>query len=191
MRVLVTSKELQNTGHISDTSPDIDSRIRRGQRMVVYGIVFRHGQPEIFLGDFCPYLFPIKWFDVIDDRMSKYWYIGQWETSELVNDESKLVNSVILGYREFVRMPKHFSGIVDGNKADLDILRCYRILLDREFPFEEAQEAIPIEQGWSQCPKCFDAWQPTPISGMIVCPTCQLDLRNPFYVDHVSCCMQV
>jgi hypothetical protein len=124
-----------------------------------------------------PIWIPSELFEIIDSKLSRYWYYG-------INlDDSKNTIESVWGYKELTDHSDHFDKLVDWDKTALEIFIQYKELMDLEFPDPEISDiAEMIEEGnWLLCKKCCDAFESRSLDAMIRCPNCGTVLGNPRY----------
>ncbi len=130
--------------------------VKEGYEYTVYalGINYGHIWYCICNGN---YFFP-KWnpstlFEVVDNRLSRYWVFG------LDEDDNKKVP--LLSFPEWVNDEYFYGELVDGNSDDPNtiIFRKYKELMDLEFPDSSITKTAQIgDEEWLICPDCIAAW---------------------------------
>ena len=118
---------------------------------------------------------PQQFFQLIDNRISRYWIFSFKE------DLDK--NRFFFGYTEWATQLDFYDNLTDGEEREVRIFKSYRELMDLEFPDSSISEAAQIGDNiWLICPICIDPWQ---YSGdrdaLVKCPKCQKIFNNPRY----------
>lgn len=124
-----------------------------------------------------PKIYPSDFFEVIDDRLSKYW-IGTNECYYPIKE--KRIPSLI-SFKEIVEDKYFFENILDCKKYTCDIFRKYKKLMDIEFPDKFSPNATLISDIWVMCNFCDESWVVSSENGIIICPNCKKENNNPLW----------
>ncbi len=159
--------------------------VKEGIEYTVYALGMNYGYIWYCICDnnhfFYPEWNPSPLFEIVDNRLSRYWVLGLGE------DNSKKVP--LLSFPEWTNDEYFYGELVDGNSNDPNaiIFKKYKELMDLEFSDSSITETAQIgDEEWLICPKCLDAWQSKNNQDALVkCPKCQQVLNNPRY-KHVS-----
>lgn len=147
----------------------------------VYGIICSKEQALEVLYYVCdengvdfPIARPFYLFDIVDDRLSRYWIFG-------------LIYSLqpILIFPEWIKEPCFQEKLIEGEEREVQIFKAYKENMDLEFPDSSISETAQIgDPDWLICPTCIDAWKNINCRDALVrCPNCLVILKNPRYVD--------
>lgn len=155
--------------------------VKEGFEYTVYALGMNYGHIWYCICDdnyfFYPNWNPSTLFEIVDNRLSRYWVLGFRE-----QNNKKIP---LLSFCEWVNDEYFYGELVDGNANEPNavIFRKYKELLDLEFPDSSVTEIAQIgDEEWLICPKCLDAWQSKNNQDALVkCPKCQLVLNNPRY----------
>ena len=149
---------------------------------LVYGIIMHRGYVWYYLCDedytYYPIWNPSPLFDVVDNKISKYWVYS------FRRGESHLSTSVEFVYPEWANDPFYYDSLTNGDDEQVNIFKYYKELMDLEFPdtsIPEKDSAILVEDEWLICPYCFNSWQSQSTSGMVICSVCKRILHNPLF----------
>ncbi|MGQ0628611.1 MAG: hypothetical protein ACT4PL_10990 [Phycisphaerales bacterium] len=128
-------------------------------------------------------MFPAPLFDVIDGRVSRYWWFSTIKNEYPQSKDDYPINAV-WAYRDLVLSDEFETALIGGEQQAVARFRRYCAVLDREFPNPSIKErAELLKDHWVQCPRCSDAWPAPSDFGMIDCPKCGLLCHNPCYAD--------
>ena len=118
---------------------------------------------------------PQQFFQLIDNRISRYWIFSFKE------DLDK--NRFFFGYTEWATQLDFYDNLTDGEEREVRIFKSYRELMDLEFPDSSISEAAQIGDNiWLICPICIDPWQYNgDRDALVKCPKCQKIFNNPRY----------
>jgi hypothetical protein len=155
-----------------------------GKKYNVYGLLFYDDKFKylIFDENNTPFWCLNNLFEILDNKISNYWYIKFFQEEYQID--------AIWGYYELVNEEEHYDNLLKENKDNLiieeekalDIFYKRKKEMDMEFPnFSVKEKANTIDQNWLMCPKCMDAWESNSIFGMIECPKCNSIVHNPRY----------
>lgn len=155
-----------------------------GKEYIVYGMTLYMSYVWYYLCHenyiYYPFWHPSPLFDVVDNRLSKYW-IFSFERGK--DKHTTYTNWV---YPEWANDPYYYDKLTDGDEEEVEIFRRYKKLMDVEFPDASVSEKytaiVGKEKGWLLCPECLEAWQQTSNDGMVFCPRCKIFLHNPLYI---------
>jgi hypothetical protein len=121
------SKLFPKWRHISSTP--LDEILVIGERYTVYGIIFA---PESIYYEILTmhtnftFSYPSFFFEVDDNRLSKYFCFGQIESGNNTYNP-------FISFKEWVNDSSFFSRLVDGDKDAKNIFSTYQSLLDSEY----------------------------------------------------------
>lgn len=151
-----------------------------GKTYNVYGMTIFLGYIWYYICDdaykYYPAWSPSPLFEVVDGRISKYWYYSC--KSGLNRDDTR----VIFSYKEWVEDHGYYEELIDGAKKEVGIFARYKKLMDREFPdLSISKNAKNLGNNWVMCPDCTESWEETSGLGMLECPKCGTILHNPFH----------
>ncbi len=102
-----------------------------GKEYNVYAIAVLHGYLWFYLShdynlDY-PVHKPVVLFDIVDPRVSQYWEIGFHLDKETGRKDQ------IIAYKEWVREPYYYGGLLEGEEREVKIYKHYKSLMDKEF----------------------------------------------------------
>ena len=144
----------------------------------VYGMIINRGQIWYYICDRVHDLFPIArpahLFEIIDNRLSRYWVFG------IIEGFEKYPSWI---FPEWINEPYFQDNLTDGEKREVAVFKSYKELMDLEFPESSIAELAQIgDNEWLICPACLDAWQYCSDKDALVrCPKCLKILNNPRY----------
>lgn len=153
---------------------------------VVYAMTLHMGYVWYYICDeaftYYPIWKPSPLFDVVDDRISRYW---RYWTVRHPEEKSHLAY-ITWAYAEWANNPwDYYNALTDGEEQAVELFKKYKCLMDLEFP----DPSVPVkytttmssDNQWFICPECFESWSSQKIDGMIECPKCKLILHNPLF----------
>jgi hypothetical protein len=115
-----------------------------GQEFIVYGICFSENYPEYYIlyGPFknFPVPVPMDFFEVIDDRLSKYWSLATVELSQLQMYNQPPVTELV--FKEWALEPLFYERLIDYEPEELELFKQYKILIDNEYSSSEQNNEI-------------------------------------------------
>ena len=147
-----------------------------GAIYTVYGMIINHGVLCYYICDRARDLFPIArpmhFFEIIDNRLSRFWVFGIIEAFE---------NYPVWMFSEWINEPYFQDNITDYEEREVAIFKSYKESMDLEFSDPSIQETAQIgDDKWLICPMCLDTWQSVNYDGALVrCSNCQAILNNP------------
>lgn len=110
----------------------------------------------------------IREIDILDNRLSKYWEYGCYDSDKW---------STILSFREWSSDSYFYQNLVEGNENAREALLKYQAKIENEYADNSLNEsAIKLNDEWYQCPFCDDSWTDTEESEVLVCPRCKSKL---------------
>ncbi len=158
-----------------------------GKMYTVYGLSVHDGFVDYLVleEDRYPISYPAPLFEILDGRPSRYWVFHFGEVRWKYKGEKEHVEyDQSFHFSEF-RDEGFYERLFDDSPAETAIFQKYKKLMDEEFPEPPdpsiTESAVQIEDGWLQCPSCSDAWKSDSGHGMVSCPSCGANLRNPNY----------
>lgn len=125
-------------------------------------------------------LFPSNFFEITDNRMSRYWIFS------LENDLERDQKNILLSFPEWVNDPHFFEDLRynDVNGINSLIFKRYKQKMDLEFPDLSVTKTAGIgDDKWLICPDCIDAWENSSgLDALVECPSCRQIMKNPRYI---------
>jgi len=170
-----------------NTSPDnYHFNLKEGQTYIVYAWAIFNNCLWYCISEgnnvFFPMWNPSMIFDIVDNRLSRYWIFNIWSTSVDVEKEIP-----ICSFPEWANDPYFYTELIEynGNDPNAIIFKKYKTLMDLEFPDPSITEKAEIgDRDWLICPKCIDAWEwKDDRDALVKCPKCQTIFNNPRYKD--------
>jgi len=164
---------------INYTSPKSPIPLIVGKEYVVYALSEYYQSTWYCICDelytYHPMWIPQPFFELIDNRLSRYWVFSFKE------DLKK--NRFFLGFPEWANQLDFYDNLTDGEEKEVKVFKAYKELMDLEFPDSTISQTAQIgDNEWLICPSCFEAWQYTiNRDALVKCPKCQTILNNPFY----------
>jgi len=145
----------------------------------VYGMAVIQGQVYYYIcdgNDYFPIAKPFHLFNIIDNRLSRYWIFGFYEGFE---------KYPVWVFPEWLNEPLFESYLTHYGESEGEIFKNYKELMDLEFPDKSVSLDAQIgDTDWLICPNCIDAWEsPNDKDAMVRCPKCEKIMNNPRYVD--------
>jgi hypothetical protein len=120
--------------------------------------------------------YPSYMFEVIDNRLSRYFCFGK-----SINGNEKEV--ILISFKESVGVENRFfySNLLDGASAEVILFEKYKSLLELEYRDPKIEEsAILLDGAFLECPRCEHVWTEQKIDfEMCKCPKCNTILLNP------------
>lgn len=144
-----------------------------GKNYNIYGIEYDENGNINFLikddtGVIYPKFFPSEFFDIIDNRLSKY-FVGTKDITYPIKD----INfPAFISYKEIVDRGFYYDDFLEFKNDSNEIFSKYKNLIDFEFFDENYPNSINIGLDWTMCPKCDFSWQPKKDSEILKCPKC-------------------
>ncbi len=149
-----------------------------GKEYNVYGMILIHGQISYYICDRAHNRFPIarpaKLFEIIDNRLSRYWVFGMIQGFE---------KYLVWIFWEWINEAYFQDNLTDGEEKEVGIFQAYKKLMDLEFPDSSiTEDAQIIDDEWLICSSCIDGWEcSSDRDALVMCPKCQKILNNPRY----------
>ena len=151
-------------------SSPLNEVVEIGKLYIVYGITFF--EKGVFFEiltthDFYPKSYPSMLFDIVDNRLSRLFVLGE----KLTGDYAIVP---FISFKEWVGDPKFYERLVDSDeKAEL-IFRQIKEMMSLEHKLPDITNfALSIEEKWVQCVICYEAWElQYPDFEMCKCPNC-------------------
>jgi hypothetical protein len=181
MRIkFISNKMASSLGHTKNYSDEI-FYIEERKEYIVYALSVIEGSIWYCICDkvysFYPRWYSSIFFDVIDNRPSRFWIVGFRE------ENNKILP--FLSFPEWANDPYFYGELIDGNSDDSEaiIFSKYKEFIDLEFSDSSISDIAQIgDDEWLICPQCMEAWQSTNNKDALVrCPKCQTILNNPRY----------
>lgn len=124
---------------------------------------------------FHPMWIPQQFFQLVDNRISRYWVFSFKE------DANK--NRFFLGFPEWANQLDFYDNLTDGKQQEIKIFKSYKELMDLEFPNSSVSETAQVgDNEWLICPICLEAWQYNDgRDALVKCLKCLKILNNPHY----------
>ena len=146
----------------------------------VYGITIFLGHIWYYLCDesysYFPIWQPAALFDVVDNRISKYWMYSFTHKRFLSSE------IIYFAFKEWIDDPYFYDNLSDGKEEYKSIFKKYKKLMDLEFPDDSIKElAVVLNKTYLMCPFCDESWENTTNDAMVECPKCSRKMNNPNY----------
>ncbi|MFX1705876.1 hypothetical protein PV783_18055 [Chitinophaga sp. CC14] len=120
--------------------------------------------------------FPSHLFEVVDDRLSRYFCFGK----SLTGDGKEVI---LISFREWVGIENRFfyNNLVEGAPVEVALFEKYKNLLELEYQNPRIEESAALLDGISlECPICEHVWEEQKTNfEMCKCPKCSTILLNP------------
>ena len=124
-----------------------------------------------------PNFYPIEFFDIIDYRLSRYWYNKSADYYPMTD----ISYPSLISFRE--TSEKYFFDDLLNNENNIQsIFLNYQYLMDHEYPDLKLKTAILIENCWCFCAYCNETWEVTKDEGIISCSYCHNLNNNPLWL---------
>lgn len=116
--------------------------------------------------------FNLKYFDIIDSRISRFWefYIGDWFC--------ELWSNIWIWNIAFQSKVMY-----DFDEDSINKLRSYKNNIELEFNDINNKNAIIIDKNWIQCLNCSNIWENYSTLWQVLCPNCESKMNNPTYIS--------
>lgn len=155
--------------------------LKLGGFYTVYGLEYKEsGGVNVMIidesGRTYPNFYPIEFFDVVDNRISKHW---QTEGQKSFPLEGIKYPSLIT-FEAYKSDPSFFDKLVTPEGEAPRQFQEMKNKIDREFPQQSNQTAKVLEGFWVTCPVCGDSWENTSSDGVVFCPQGH-ENNNPFW----------
>jgi len=152
-----------------------------GKIYIVYGMTVYVNMVWYYIADedysFYPIWTPASLFDVVDDKISRYW-VYSFKEGEFNN------KAPLWTFPDWAQDPDFYDRLLDFETKEVAIFKRYKELMDLEFEDPRITEyAQKEEDGWLICWSCYEAWQSfNTLDALVKCPKCEKILNNPRYV---------
>lgn len=155
--------------------------LTEGQYYVCYAVILnKNNSKSYFIDDDTgcryPQLYPEKYFEVIDESLSRYWCIGNHTSSD--NEKS-----FILAFDEWANDDLFHGRMFMGSATDLKIYEMYKDKMEVEYlrpdAFEFAEKGdklVVFDPDFKFC------WKANLLDALTVCPDNNKVYINPYYV---------
>lgn len=124
-----------------------------------------------------PKFYPIEFFEVIDNRTSKYWINRTSYTYPL--DEIGYPN--LVSFEAAVNDECFFDDLLECSNSASEIYEKYKALMESEFPDRKLNIAEIIDDFWVMCSQCDAVWEIDKDQGIVSCPQYGHKSNNPFW----------
>ncbi len=167
----------------SGSNESTQFNVIQGRQYTVYGMTIWHNYMWYYIADEA-YLYYPRWnpaplFDVVDNRLSKYWVFSFQRGC----NESSTYTSIV--FPEWANDPYYYDALTDGEEQAVELFKKYKRLMDVEFPDTTVPAkytaTLSSDKQWFICPECFESWASQSSDGMVECPKCKLILHNPMF----------
>lgn len=167
---------------------NINERLSKGETYVVYAIEFSK-VPFVYIVedddfDFYPLQFPLELFEIIDNRLSKYFCYGNSKINLGKGNTDETVP--LLAFKEWVEIKDFWEGLSNYNAEYEKIFKRNKELLDYEFFNPKLlQKGVrntleTLSDDWVMCGNCDNSWRVQLNNEMIKCSKCDSVYENPF-----------
>ena len=137
---------------------------------VVYGLAYSKDGHILFLlindNKSYPDFYPSEFFEVVDDRVSKYW-VGYPQSTY---SKSCVFLDRVISFDEAAHRPFFFDDLLNDVKAATQTFKIMKEKIDIEFPDAILKTASILERNWIVCAYCEEAWESSPENGVVTCP---------------------
>lgn len=156
--------------------------LTHGKSYTIYGIEFtKEGFSNFILIDDTEVtnlnFFPSEFFEIIDNRISKYW-VGTQCSSYPLND---IIPPTTISFKEIETNEFFLGNLLNGESDSQQIFLKYKNMIENEFPDEDLKTAEVIGGNWVSCNYCGEVWEIKSNDGIIVCPKNFERNNNPFW----------
>ncbi|MBF0301130.1 MAG: hypothetical protein HQK51_20650 [Oligoflexia bacterium] len=165
--------------HLGDDEPISDLEV--GKEYTVYGVTYWDNSPWFYICD-DGYDYPVPkysgFFDIVDNRLSRY-----WELSIHVLSDGR--HSTSLVFPEWAKERCFYERLSDGEKTEVALFLKYQKLMEVEYPTEfTGSKSIKdfaelLDHNWIMCPHCSESWEEKETTVVTACPSCSKQLLNP------------
>ncbi len=140
----------------------------------VYGIDYSKEGFVNFLveddtGVIYPKFYPSDFFEIEDNRLSKFWVLD----GDLIFPLSKIEYPVLISFKEMIENEYFFDEILDCKNNTCQIFKQYKELMDLEFANNSYPKSKSIGDNWFLCYKCDSAIEDCSNLEIIRCSNCQ------------------
>jgi hypothetical protein len=145
----------------------------------VYAICIRNKYPWFYICDegySFPLSFPLPFFEIIDNRLSKYWTMG-YNCSYIKNTGDDI--DILFAFKEWTHNKYFYEKLLNGKGKEIFLK--YKSLMDVEFPDSNLRQAEVLKDNWIMCPECNESWEEFKNDGILRCPKCLKQINNPLY----------
>lgn len=117
-----------------------------------------------------PIFYQSDLFEVIDDRVSRYWVFAPKLLKKIDGNE----RSTMLTIPDWAHNRKFFDQLVNSDEESWKVWRKYKSLMEMEFAtpgFKRKSEIVG--EGWVLCAECMNGWKvDNTHHEMVKCPSC-------------------
>jgi hypothetical protein len=178
MRVIYKENCVEKQNHIKETGlmPSYVVYAIKIDVELSVQIIKDHANPCLF-AEFVP----LKLFDLVDNRISKYFCCGRMFSGYGNNDETETVP--LFSFSDFARDIFFWNNVFESRECENIFLK-YKKLMDFEFYNpnllnKKSQSLEILENNWAMCPVCVDGFEVKTTDEMIVCSQCDTIYVNP------------
>lgn len=161
--------------------------IQENEEKIVLGMLFDTKTKEITLiidSKFNYFLdLPLKEFEVIDPKISRYWKFNKASKENYKEPQNKL----LLQPKVFFK--KEFGhDLIDGVLERISEYQNTIKNLNLEFPIDSINgHAVPLGKGfWVSTPDYEYSWETNQNDGMTICPETDQLFHNPYYIPQTT-----
>lgn len=160
-------------------------RIEVGKTYVVYGVEIIEEYPWYHIcveeGILYPWPYAAPFFEIIDNRLSRYWFFG-YSVRNNKEEKEEFVSEIYteISFKEWIEQNDFAGRLLDGSEREISLFQKYKRLMDVEFVNPEvSRTALVLLDSWIQCTVCDESWEATKENEMLRCPKCSTILINP------------
>lgn len=124
-----------------------------------------------------PKFYPIEFFEIIDDRTSKYWTNRTSDTYPL----EQIGLPDLVSFDEAVKDECFFDDLLECNNNALEVYERYKVLMEHEYPDINLDTAEIIDDSWVMCSQCNAVWEIDNNQGILTCPQYGHKINNPLW----------
>jgi hypothetical protein len=115
-----------------------------GQEYTVYGVLFKKNYPWYYImceaSEQFPIAFPKDLFEVIDDRLSRYWRMGATKLNQIGNEKHQYETRLVI--KEWSDNPYFYEFLVDADDEEQRMFNKYKKLMDFEYTPSKENQAL-------------------------------------------------
>lgn len=155
-----------------------------GKEYIVYAIEYTNKKKINFFllgesGIIFPYNYPSEFFEITDNRLSKYW--EGYDKNDSFYPLKNPIYPNLISFKEW-RDDEYFEWKMFENTDDAnEIFQKYKNLIDNEYPNDQLENAVSVGDNWVMCFNCDNSWEISNNNGVIECPKCNTRQNNPYY----------